>query len=155
VAGNRYLIDSNVLIRWVQPGDPEFPAARASIEKLERSHDLPCYVSQNLGEFWNALTRPSNRNGYGLSPENANSLATVVEVRFRLLPDSPAVHHEWRKLLVDFRVSGVQVHDARLVAAMHIHGVKRILTFNTRDFARFTGIEAIHPFDHSNQAFTE
>jgi len=28
---------------------------------------------------------------------------------------------------------------------MHIHGVQRILTFNTRDFARFTNIEAVHP----------
>jgi predicted nucleic acid-binding protein len=46
---------------------------------------------------------------------------------------------------VDYRVSGVQVHDARLVAAMHIHGVKRILTFNTKDFARYDRIEAIHP----------
>jgi predicted nucleic acid-binding protein len=37
------------------------------------------------------------------------------------------------------------VHDTRLVAAMHIYGVKRILTFNTKDFARFDTIEAIHP----------
>jgi hypothetical protein len=32
---------------------------------------------------------------------------------------------------------------------MHIHGVKRILTLNTKDFARFTDIEAIHPADLS------
>jgi len=28
---------------------------------------------------------------------------------------------------------------------MHVHGVKRILTFNTKDFARFDDIEAIDP----------
>jgi predicted nucleic acid-binding protein len=28
---------------------------------------------------------------------------------------------------------------------MQVHGVKRILTLNTRDFARFPFIEAIHP----------
>jgi hypothetical protein len=28
---------------------------------------------------------------------------------------------------------------------MHIHGVKRILTFSTKDFTRFDQIEAIHP----------
>jgi predicted nucleic acid-binding protein len=55
------------------------------------------------------------------------------------------VHEEWRKLLVDYGVSGVQVHDTRLVAAMRVHEVKRILTFNTRDFVRFAGIEAVHP----------
>jgi len=42
-------------------------------------------------------------------------------------------------------VSGVQVHDARLAAAMRVHGVKRILTFNDRDFARYADMEAIHP----------
>jgi predicted nucleic acid-binding protein len=145
MAGIQYLIASNVLIRWVQPDDPGFAAATASIEKLELSHDVPCYVSQNLGEFWNVLTRPANQNGYGLSPENADALTTTVESRFRLLPDSLAVHQEWRRLLVDHRVSGVQVHDARLVAAMRVHNIERILTFNTRDFVRFQSIKAVHP----------
>jgi predicted nucleic acid-binding protein len=108
-----------------------------------------CYTSQNLGEFWNAMTRPANRNGYGLSPEEADIRAKEVEAGFRLLPDSPAVHKEWRRLLVDYRVSGVQVHDARLVPSMRVHGVKRILTFNTKDFARFDEIEAVHPIDLS------
>jgi predicted nucleic acid-binding protein len=39
----------------------------------------------------------------------------------------------------------VQVHDARLVAAMRVHSVKRILTFNDKDFARYTDIAAVHP----------
>lgn len=147
MAGELYLIDSNILMRWVQPEDPGFPVAAASIEQLERSRAVPCYTSQNLGEFWNALTRPANRNGYGLLPSDADGLATIMEAKFRLLHDTPAVHDEWRKMLLDYRVSGVQVHDARLVAAMHVHGVKRILTFNTRDFTRFNDIEAIHPAD--------
>jgi hypothetical protein len=33
---------------------------------------------------------------------------------------------------------------------MHVHRVNRILTFNTRDFARFTDIEAVHPADLKN-----
>jgi predicted nucleic acid-binding protein len=80
-----------------------------------------------------------------LSPEEADRSAISVESRLRFLPDSATVHQEWRRLLVLYRVSGVQVHDARLVAAMHVHNVNRILTFNTKDFARFTDIEAIHP----------
>jgi predicted nucleic acid-binding protein len=104
-----------------------------------------CYTSQNLGEFWNALTRPADRNGYGLSPIEANRCARSIESRLRLLSDSLAVHQEWRRLLVDHNVSGVQVHDARLVASMRVHGVRRILTFNTKDFTRFDEIEAVHP----------
>jgi hypothetical protein len=32
-----------------------------------------------------------------------------------------------------------------LATAMQVHGVKRILPFNDRDFARYTDIKAIHP----------
>jgi predicted nucleic acid-binding protein len=42
-------------------------------------------------------------------------------------------------------IAGVQVYDARLVASMRVHGVIRILTFNERDFARYSEIQAIHP----------
>ena len=145
MARELYLIDTNLLIRWVQHESPDFRTVDASVKQLARSGAVPCYTSQNLGEFWNVLTRPADRNGYGFSPEQADLRARDIEAKLRLLPDGLAVHKEWRRLLVDYRVSGVQVHDARLVAAMHIHGVKRILTFNTKDFARYDEIEAVHP----------
>ena len=100
---------------------------------------------QNVGEFWNTCTRPVERNGYGLSPQETDRLAKTFERNLRLLPDTLAVHEEWRKLLVVHSVSGVQVHDARLVATMQVHGVRRILTFNEKDFARYNDIEAVHP----------
>jgi len=153
--GEEYLIDSNVLIRWVQPEDSQFQIAKHAIQRIEDAEDMLCYSSQNLGEFWNVLTRPVSRNGYGLSPEGALIRAEQIEAKFRLFSDVPAIHAEWRKLLVSHGISGVQVHDARLVAAMHVHVVKRILTFNTKDFARFADIEAIHPLDLSSQASTK
>ena len=36
------------------------------------------------------------------------------------------------------------VERPRLVAATNVHGGRRILTFNTADFARYA-IEALHP----------
>jgi predicted nucleic acid-binding protein len=91
------------------------------------------------------LTRPADRNGYGLTPTQADELAGEIESQLRLLPDSIQVHKEWRRMLVDYGVSGVQVHDARLAATMRVHGVQRILTFNVQDFRRYTGIEAVLP----------
>jgi predicted nucleic acid-binding protein len=41
-------------------------------------------------------------------------------------------------------VVGSRVYDRRLVAAMTVHGIGRILTINAEDFARY-GIEVIHP----------
>ena len=89
------------------------------------------------------------RNGLGLSPsEAALEVARLVEL-FTLLPDNPSIFPEWLRLVVAHNVSGVQVHDARLVAVMNIHGVKSILTFNGRDFARYPTIRCLHPSDLS------
>jgi predicted nucleic acid-binding protein len=143
------LLDSNILLRWVEPDQPDQIMVARALGGLQSAHADLCYTSQNLGEFWNALTRPANRNGYGLTPAQADRRAFAIESRITLLPDTPDIHFEWRRLLVTHNVSGVQVHDARLAAAMHVHGVKRILTFNTRDFVRFTDIEAVHPADLS------
>lgn len=140
-----YLLDSNILLRWIQPNDPDYPVVASALEALVREGAILCYTSQNLAEFWNACTRPADRNGYGLTPQETDRRAQMFESRLRLLPDTPAVHEEWRRLIVAHHVSGVQVHDARLVAAMRVHGVKRILSFNENDFTRYTEIQAIHP----------
>jgi hypothetical protein len=71
-------------------------------------HEITNYTSQNVAEFWNTCTRPLDRNGYGLSPQEADGRARLFEGKLRLLPDSLAVHQEWRKLLVVNNVSGVQ-----------------------------------------------
>ncbi len=67
-----------------------------------------------------------------------------IEQFLTVLPDSPAVYAEWKRLVVQHSVLGTKVHDTKLVATMNLHGVRRILTFNTDDFARYD-IEAIHP----------
>jgi len=61
-----------------------------------------------------------------------------------LLPDHPAIYDPWKLLVATHGVIGNRVYDTRLVAAMMAHGVGRILTFNTGDFARYR-IEVIHP----------
>jgi predicted nucleic acid-binding protein len=108
-----------------------------------------CYTSQTLAEFWNASTRPSDKNGFGLSVAETDRLAQLIERDFDLLPDSREVHEVWRSLLVTHDIKGVQVHDARLAASMYIHGVQQILTMNARDFRRFPNLDTVHPGDLS------
>src|ERR1700761_2462245 len=103
--GEQWLIDTNVILRWIQPEDREFSLVRNAITKLEQVGSVPCYTSQNLGEFWNVLTRPLNRNGYGATSREANRRADIIEGRFRLLPDDLEVHSQWR-LLVDYAICG-------------------------------------------------
>ena len=145
MAETPHLVDSNVLLRWVKPNHRDYPVIVSAADAILRHDGVLCYTSQNVGEFWNACTRPVDRNGYGLSPQETDRLAKTFEEKLRLLPDSLSVHEEWRSILVTHSVSGVQVHDARLVAAMRVHRVKCILTFNDKDFARYTDVAAVHP----------
>jgi predicted nucleic acid-binding protein len=56
-----------------------------------------------------------------------------IERILTLLRDSPATYTEWKRLVIKHSVLGAKVHDARLVAAMNVHGVGRILTFDVDD----------------------
>jgi predicted nucleic acid-binding protein len=70
---------------------------------------------------------------------------TGLRTRFRLLDDTPAILPEWERLVVAHSVLGKNAHDARLVAAMRVHGVTHLLTFNDGDFRRFAGITVLTP----------
>jgi predicted nucleic acid-binding protein len=51
----------------------------------------------------------------------------------------------WRKLVLEHRVSGIHVHDARIIAAMTVHQVESILTFDLGDFKRYGHITPVDP----------
>lgn len=141
------LVDTNILLRLLNPTDPEYATVRSAVDALVTRGDQLCFVSQNLAEFWNVCTRPADKNGLGLTGAETDARAKLIESKFLLLPETDRVHAEWRRLVVACSVAGVQVHDARLVAAMLAHGVPQLLTLNDRDFGRYSGISAVHPRD--------
>ena len=143
----RILLDTNILLRLLNPADSEYAFVRSAVDTLVARGDEPCFVTQNLVEFWNVCTRPADWNGFGLTGAEADLRAKLIESRFTLLPDTARIHADWRRLVVACSVSGAQVHDARLVAAMLAHGVTHLLTLNDRDFARYSGISVVHPRD--------
>ena len=63
----------------------------------------------------------------------------------RLLPETPEIFPTWRDLVFQHKVSGIQVHDARIAAAMAVHHVTAILTFDRRDFKRYGRFTVIDP----------
>jgi predicted nucleic acid-binding protein len=142
-----YLADTNVLLRVLQRGDPDHAIISAALRKLKLRGESIHYVSQNLVEFWRVCTRPKPVNGLGMSVPATDHWVRVIERIFRLAPDRPEVHEEWRRIVVVNNVSGVQVHDARIVAAMRVHGLTDLLTLNVADFSRYSGINTVHPRD--------
>ncbi|MGF2036172.1 MAG: type II toxin-antitoxin system VapC family toxin [Nostoc sp. CmiVER01] len=138
-----YLIDTNILLRFVDRTHPLHPILRTAIRKLRRDGHTLQITAQNCVEFWNVATRPATKNGFGLTPTDADRLLQLIERLFPLLPDMPTIYPEWRKLVVAFSVSGIQVHDARLVANMKVSSMTHILTLNTKDFIRYASEEIV------------
>lgn len=128
------------------------PSALAALTVLLASGDRLCITPQNIIEFWNVCARPADRNGLGLSPGEADREASRLESILTLLPDIPAIYPEWRRLVVAHSVSGVRVHDARIVAAMNVYGITTLITFNSPDFTRYPGIRPVHPNDLARPA---
>jgi predicted nucleic acid-binding protein len=140
-----YLVDTNILLRLVQPDSPEYGTIRQCTDRLWAGGANLFYTSQNLAEFWNVCTRPADRNGFGFSVAEADERAALIESKFSFAADSEATHQEWRRIVVAAGVSGIQVHDARMVAAMRVHGIANLLTLNVKDFRRFSGITVLSP----------
>lgn len=91
------------------------------------------------------VTRPTQADGFGWSPGQAAVEVARIQGFFELLQDDPGIHPAWLRLVSQYGVSGRQVHDARLAAVVLVFGVNQILTFNTTDFSRYTGVDAVHP----------
>jgi len=140
-----FLADTNLLLRSVDPNHPMNADATNAINRLRQRGDRLYIIPQNLIEFWNVYTRPLEKNGMGRSAAEAEAEVNRLKALFPLLLDTPAIYGEWERLVITHAVMGVHVHDTRLVAAMLVHGLSRILTFNTDDFKRFTEITAVHP----------
>jgi predicted nucleic acid-binding protein len=138
------LVDTNVLLRRTQPGNNQYTVAVESVRRLLAAGEAVHYTLQNIAEFWSVITRPVTSNGMGVDAATALAEVEKIERAMELLPDSPAMYGEWKRLVLQHGVAGVKVHDARLVAAMNVHGVRRILTFDAGDFARY-GVEVLLP----------
>jgi predicted nucleic acid-binding protein len=143
-----YFVDTNILLRFLNRADPNYLTSRAAVRIIKARGDEVVTAAQNIAEFWNVLTRPATaRGGYGLSVVDAERRLRFVERHFSILPASPSAYHEWKRLVVTHSVSGVQVYDARIAALMKVHGVSHILTLNKSDFARYSGVTALSPWE--------
>lgn len=141
------LIDTNVLIRTLQPHHPLYGVADRAIQILPRQGHSLQILPQILIELWVVVTRPPAYNGLGMTPDSARAELERLKSIFVLLPEIPAIYPAWESLVDQYQVSGKAAHDARLVAAMQAHDVTSILTFNGSEFKRYANIEVIDPAD--------
>src|SRR5687767_13820991 len=103
-----YLLDANLLLRLAEPAHPMHPEALQALEVLLDREEEIFLVPQNLMEFWVVSTRPRERNGLGMTAEEAEAELARLEAQFVLLPDPTVLYIEWRRLVTTHGVVGVR-----------------------------------------------
>src|ERR1700691_3252753 len=107
-----FLIDTNILLRTMQPHHPHCAPAERAVAALRSRNEVLHVAAQNLIEFWAAATRPEGENGLGMSIEAAIRELTAIKRLFSPLPEIP-VFNEWEQLVVKHSVLGRRTHDTR------------------------------------------
>src|SRR5216683_1711516 len=128
------LVDTNILTRSIHKADPMHQLAIDAVDGLRQKGEQLCVVPQNLYEFWVVCTRPISQNGLGMTPIQVNAEIAQLEHLFLLRDDVPDIFREWKLIVNQYQVIGKGGHDARLVAAMRVHKIGQLLTFNINDF---------------------
>lgn len=135
----KILIDINILIRI------DHEVVVNTLADLKKQQANFYILPQVLIEFWCVATRPKNKNGLGYSVTETENEVQKAKKLFHLFPDKPEYFAEWQRLVKNYEVKGVNVHDTRLVAAMIVNQLTHIVTFNGQDFRRYQEITIIDP----------
>ncbi|BAY76832.1 hypothetical protein NIES25_32900 [Nostoc linckia NIES-25] len=144
---NSVFIDTNILVYANLALSPFHVQATERLQAFaEQGIDL--WISrQTLREYLAAMTRRSDLTG------NIPIPSLVADVRyfasyFRLVEDNLLVTERLLTLMEEIPSGGKQVHDANIVATMLVYGIPQLLTHNTGDFARFSGLITVLPLQN-------
>jgi predicted nucleic acid-binding protein len=143
-AADPVFVDTNILVFANTATAPFHVEAQAVLQSFAVSGTELWISRQILREYLATLSRPQSFT----APLPVTTLfadITRFQTEFRIAEDGPAVTANLLALLMMTPVGGKQVHDANIVATMQTHGLRRLLTHNTADFARFGAIIQVEP----------
>lgn len=138
-------VDTNILV-YAHRRDSDFHAAA-----LARIRDVaegrapwvipwPC-----VHEFFSVVTHPRIYDPPSTSDQAITQLeAWLSSPSLATLGEPVGYWSTLRPLLVDGKVAGPMVHDARIAAICVAHGVRELWTMD-RDFSRFPGLRTRNP----------
>ena len=144
--GDPVFLDTNVLVYANVEESPFHEAAFTAIETRYTAGIVLWISRQVLREFLATLSRPQRFT-------NPRPVSTMIERvrffqgRFQIAEDNPQVTERLLALMEQIPTGGRQVHDANIVATMQAYGIRHLLTHNTDDFKRFSGLITLLPIE--------
>ncbi len=138
-------VDSNLLVYAHREDSPWHNAAYARIVELAEGPAAWAIPWPCIHEFLSIVTHPR----IYAPPTPMEKAIDQVEAWLEspslvLLSESEDYWPQLRSILQTGRISGPQVHDARVAALCQQHGVSELWTID-RDFSRFPGLTVRNP----------
>jgi uncharacterized protein len=138
-------IDTNILV-YAHREDSEFHAPAVEIVRtLAESFQAWAIAWPSIHEFFAIVTHPRI---YRPPTPIPNALAQIEawlgSPSLVLLGETSKHWLNLRALIVDAKIEGARVHDARIAALCMQHGVRELLSAD-RDFSRFPQIAVRNP----------
>ena len=139
--GERFFVDTNVLLAATDRSRPEHDGARQLLTRARRAGVHPCMSGQVVREYLSVATRPVAQNGLGMRPGDALGNVGVFRKRIALLVEDEEVCDRLCALVRATGVAGRRLHDANIAATMRRHGIGRLVTANAGDFEGLPEVE--------------
>ncbi|MGE3154880.1 MAG: type II toxin-antitoxin system VapC family toxin [Nitrospiraceae bacterium] len=138
-------VDSNVLVYAHREDAPWHEVAYARILQLAEGQAPWAIPWPCIHEFLAIVTHPR----IYAPPTPLETAVDQVEAWMEspslvLLSESESYWEQLRAIIQAARVSGPQVHDARVASLCHQHGIDELWTAD-RDFGRFPGLKTRNP----------
>jgi predicted nucleic acid-binding protein len=140
-------LDTNVLIPWLVASSPRHAEARAFVEaEFRRDGGRIAIAPQVCWEFLHVVT-DERRFERPCSMEEASTLLRGVWNARETEHLAPAAEVMPRvlELMREHRLGRKRILDTALAATLEAGGVRRLGTYNVRDYSCFSFIEAISP----------
>ncbi|HLI10826.1 MAG TPA: TA system VapC family ribonuclease toxin [Alphaproteobacteria bacterium] len=138
-------VDTNILVYAHREDSPFHAAAFARVMALAEGLTSWAIPWPCLHEFLAIVTHPRIYAPPTPLPRALDQVEAWLESpTLVLLAESAAHWPALRALLVSSRVSGAQVHDARIATLCRQHGVQALWSAD-RDFSRFSGLTVVNP----------
>ncbi|MBI1779122.1 MAG: PIN domain-containing protein [Proteobacteria bacterium] len=138
-------VDTNILVYAHREDSPFYQAASRLVAELAEGPATWAIPWPCLHEFLAIVTHPRI---YAPPTPLARALdqvdAWLESPTLALLAESAEHWPTLRALIVDGRVAGAQVHDARVAALCRQHGVRELWSAD-RDLGRFAELSVVNP----------
>lgn len=132
---DKIFCDTNIILRAYHDSFPEHETVKATFDHFLAEHDL--WISrQVIREYLVQATHPRTFETPLTGEQVVEQVGNILKSCF-VADETKATTLQLLSLLKSYPVSGKQIHDANIVAAMLSNGIDTLLTLNIADFKRY------------------